>query len=233
MRRAEAALARRFDLCTCTTRAELETMASYRPGVPLGWFPNGVDTEYFRPTDDPYDRDAMVFMGRMDYFPNQQCIIDFCRTTLPLIRQRRPTATLAIVGAEPSPAVRALGRQPGIAVTGSVPDVRPHVRRAAVAVAPLRIARGTQNKILEAMAMGVPTVASVTAAKGVDAEPGRHLLTASSPAEYAGAIVALMQDPEARQAYAGAGRARMLSHHQWSRSMAVLEDLLASGVPRR
>jgi glycosyltransferase involved in cell wall biosynthesis len=114
-------------------------------------------------------------------------------------------------------------------VTGSVPDVRPYVHRAAVAVAPLRIARGTQNKILEAMAMGVPVVTSPIAARGVDAEPGRHLLTASGPAEYAEAVVTLMRDPNARQTYAHAGRARMLSHHQWSHSMAVLDRLLANG----
>jgi sugar transferase (PEP-CTERM/EpsH1 system associated) len=232
LQRAEARLARRFDLCTCTTQAELDTLAGHRPGVRLGWFPNGVDTEYFQPTSEPYEADALVFIGRMDYYPNQECMLNFCRTTLPLIRRQRPKVTLAIVGADPPAAIRALGRLPGVTVTGSVPDVRPYVHRAAAAVAPLRIARGTQNKILEAMAMGVPVVTSPIAARGVDAEPGRHLLTASSPAEYAAATLTLMTDRAARQTYAEAGRVRMLSHHQWSRSMAILDRLLVNGDNR-
>jgi hypothetical protein len=93
----------------------------------------------------------------MDYFPNSQCMVDFCAQTLPLLRARRPGIKLAIVGADPVPAVRRLAEIPGVTVTGSVKDVRPHVRRAALTVAPLVIARGTQNKILESLAMGVPS----------------------------------------------------------------------------
>ena len=226
LRRLEASLASRFDLCTCTTRAELETLRSYGVPVPSGWFPNGVDAAYFQPSDEPYDPESIVFVGRMDYFPNQQCMLDFCRTTLPLVRARRPRASLTIVGADPSPAIRALGRLPGVTVTGSVPDVRPYVHRAAVAVAPLTIARGTQNKILETMAMGVPTVASTIAAGGVDAEPGRDFLTAAEPGEYADALVRLLEDPGERRKLAEAGRARMVSHHDWERSLRLLDDLI-------
>src|SRR5262249_14897846 len=94
---------------------------------------------------------------------------------------------------------------------------------AAVSVAPLTIARGTQNKILEAMAMGVPTVSSVEAARGVDAVPGCHLLTASTPREYADAVTRLLGDPAERRGLADAGGARVLSHHSWSRSMQILD----------
>lgn len=226
LRWAEARLAARFDLCTCTTRAELATLESYRVGVPAGWFPNGVDAEYFSPATAPYDPDAISFIGRMDYYPNQECMLDFCRTTLPLIRARRPRVTLTIVGANPSRAIRALGARPGVSVTGSVPDVRPYARASAVTVAPLKIARGTQNKILESMAMGVPTVASVAAAGGVDAEPGHDFLTASTPREYADAILRLLEDRGRRRAVAEAGRARVLSHHSWDHSMRTLDRLL-------
>src|SRR3546814_10025045 len=112
----------------------------------------------------------------MDYFPNQQAATFFCDEVFPLIHQRRPTARFAIIGAEPSRAIRRLGQRPGITVTGTVPDVRDPVRRAAASVAPLAISRGTQNKILECMAMGVPVVASWQAAGGVDAVPGEHIL---------------------------------------------------------
>jgi sugar transferase (PEP-CTERM/EpsH1 system associated) len=226
LRRAEAQLARRFDLCTCTTRAEFAVLEGYGVGVRLGWFPNGVDAEYFRPAGVPYRPDSICFVGRMDYYPNQQCVLAFCRDVLPLVRMRRPGATFAIVGAAPPRAVRNLGRLPGVTVTGSVDDVRPHLWAAAVSVAPLTIARGTQNKILEAMAMGLPTVASVEAAKGVDAEPGRHLLTASTPREYAEAVVRVLEDACERRRLSEAARARALSHHSWNHSMRVLDGLI-------
>jgi sugar transferase (PEP-CTERM/EpsH1 system associated) len=232
LRRLEARLAARFDLCTCTTRAELATLRSYDVPVATAWFPNGVDCEYFKPADDAYEPNSIVFVGRMDYFPNQQCMVEFCRTTLPLIRARRPGATLTIVGANPSRAIKALGSLPGVTVTGAVPDVRPYVLRSAVAVAPLRIARGTQNKILETMAMGVPTVASTAAAGGVDAEAGHDFVTATTPQEYAEATVHLLEDPGRRRKLAEAGRARMLSHHRWERSLDMLDHLIDGVVPR-
>jgi len=232
LRRLEQRLATQFDLCTCTTQAELETLRSYGVPVATGWFPNGVDSERFQPSDDAYQPDSLVFVGRMDYFPNQQCMLDFCRNTLPLVQARRPGTTLAIVGADPSPSIRALARLPGVTVTGSVADVRPYVHRSAVAVAPLQIARGTQNKILETMAMGVPTVASTVAAAGVDAEPGRDFLTAATPGDFADAIVRLLEDPGERRKFAEAGRARMLSHHRWERSLDMLDQLI-NGVMAR
>ncbi len=226
LRRLEARLAARFDLATCTTKAELATLESYRVPVRLGWFPNGVDADYFSPVDASYDPDAICFTGRMDYYPNQQAMIEFCRCILPRIRARRPRATLRIVGAAPSRAVRKLGELPGVTVTGTVPDVRPYVRTSAVSVAPLVIARGTQNKVLEAMAMGVPVVASPAAAEGVDAVPGRHLLVAATPDEFADAVLQLMESSEERRRLAEAGRARVLSHHDWERALRRLDDLV-------
>jgi sugar transferase (PEP-CTERM/EpsH1 system associated) len=232
LERVEKALARKFDACTCTTRAELRTLEGYGVGGPIDWFPNGVDSEYFSPGDGAYDPERLSFIGRMDYYPNQAAMVDFCRRSLPLIRARRPRIQLDIVGAEPSSAVRRLGRIPGVTVTGSVPDVRPYARRSAVTVAPLHIARGTQNKILEARAMGVPVVASVQAAGGIDAVPGEHFLTASSPQEYADAVLRLLADPGERRRLSMAGRERMLSHHSWARSMGKLDRIIAECLER-
>src|SRR5262249_48353593 len=117
--------------------------------------------------------------------------------------------------------------------TGSVPDVRPYVTRSAVNVAPLRIARGTQNKILEAMAMGVPVVTSEVAARGVDAVPGEHLLCATSPAEECRAIVELLEDPRRRSRMGQMGRARVLSHHDWRASMRRLDDIVERCLRRK
>jgi sugar transferase (PEP-CTERM/EpsH1 system associated) len=230
LERAEKRLAHRFDLCTCTTLAERETLDEFRTGVPTDWFPNGVDAEFFRPTAADYDPDEICFVGRMDYFPNQQAVLGFCRDVFPLIRAKRPTARFSIVGAAPSKSISALGKIPGVLVTGTVKDVRPLVQRAALTIAPLLIARGTQNKILESMAMGVPVVASALAARGVDAEPGRELLTADSAQEFATTVLRVLQDPAERRRLAEAARARVLSHHSWPASMQRLDRIVARCV---
>ncbi len=233
MMMAEKRLARCFDMCTATTRAEWETLESYETGAATDWFPNGVDSEFFSPGDEPYDTDTISFIGRMDYYPNQECMSRFCEQVWPRLRARRPGVKLVIVGADPSPEMRDLGRRPGITVTGSVPDVRPYVRKSAAMVAPLAIARGTQNKILEAMAMGVPVVTSGLAAGGVDAEAGAHLVIADSPDAQADAIARLLESPAERQRLALAGRARVLSHHAWERSMTRLDGIVERCVTSR
>ena len=119
-----------------------------------------------------------------------------------------------------------LGELPGVTVTGSVPEVQPFVHKAALSVAPLGIARGTQNKILESLAMGVPCICSELAAGGVDAVPGEHLLTASTPQEYARAILRLVSDPDERRKFAEAGRSRVVSNHSWSSSMKKLDSII-------
>jgi sugar transferase (PEP-CTERM/EpsH1 system associated) len=229
---AEKRLARRFDVCTATTRAEWQTLEDYRTGAATDWFPNGVDAEYFAPTDGAYDADTLSFIGRMDYYPNQECMQRFCREVWPLLKQQRPALKLAIVGADPSPAMRALGDLPGVTVTGSVPDVRPHVRSSAAMVAPLAIARGTQNKILEAMALGVPVVTSSIAAGGVDAEAGQHLLVADTPSQQVSAILSLVQSDALRRRFSESGRRRVVSHHAWSGSMVRLDLIVERCVHR-
>jgi polysaccharide biosynthesis protein PslH len=229
----EKRLARAFDVCTATTRAEWNTLEGYATGAVTDWFPNGVDSDYFAPTGESYDPDTISFIGRMDYYPNQECMIGFCRDVFPLIRERRAGAKLVIVGADPSAEIRELAEIPGVTVTGSVPDVRPWLKTSAVMVAPLRIARGTQNKILEAMAAGVPVVTSAAAAGGVDAIAGTHLQVADTPADIADATLRMMSDPAARQRFAMAGRARMLSHHAWDKSMQRLDRIIERCVESR
>jgi polysaccharide biosynthesis protein PslH len=227
---AEKRLARRFDLCTATTRAEWQTLNDYGTGAATDWFPNGVDATYFSPTDGAYDADTISFIGRMDYYPNQECMQRFCKEVWPLLLQRRAQMKLLIVGAEPTPAIRALGELPGVTVTGSVPDVRPYIRGSAVMVAPLAIARGTQNKILEAMGMGVPVVTSTAAAGGVDAEADQHLLVADTPEQVNAAVLRVVENPAERARLANSGRERMLSHHAWPMSMRRLDGIIEGCV---
>ncbi len=227
---AEKRLARRFDLCTTTTRAEWQTLNDYGTGAATDWFPNGVDTDFFCPVADAYEAETISFIGRMDYYPNQECMSRFAAQVWPLLRAGRPAMKLLIVGADPSPAMRRLAELPGVTVTGSVPDVRPYVRKSALMVAPLNIARGTQNKILEAMAMGVPVVTSSIAAGGVDAEAGHDLLVADTAEEIAMAILRIIDNPAERARLAAAGRQRMLNHHSWPHSMARLDGIIARCV---
>jgi polysaccharide biosynthesis protein PslH len=228
LERAEASLARDFDLATCTTRAEWETLRSYGVDRPNDWFPNGVDAQVFAPTDGEYDADSIAFVGRMDYFPNQQAVFDFCSGVLPRIRAQRPNVRFTIIGADPPPSVRRLAELPGVQVTGSVPDVKPLVRRAAFTVAPLRIARGTQNKILESMALGVPVISSHAAAGGVDAVAPDHFWVAGDDEELAAQCIKLLGDATERRRLATAGRERVLSHHSWAASMRRLDGIVAA-----
>lgn len=230
MLRAEKRLARKFDVCTATTRAERETLEGYGTGAATDWFPNGVDAKLFSPSDQPHEPETISFIGRMDYYPNQEGMQRFCKDVWPLLKQRRPGMKLMIVGADPSPDIRQLGELPGVTVTGSVPQVQPFVQRSAAMVAPLAIARGTQNKILEAMAMGVPVITSSVAAGGVDAVPGEHLLVADTPEQMVAAVLAVVENGAERQRLSVAGRQRVLSNHDWEQSMKRLDAIIGRCV---
>jgi sugar transferase (PEP-CTERM/EpsH1 system associated) len=233
LERTERALAAKFDLATCTTQAEMESLRALGANGPTAWFPNGVDTDFFKPLDDRYEPDLVTFIGRMDYYPNQQAVARFCAQVLPVLQRRRPGTRFTVVGADPSVEIRDLGKLPGVTVTGSVADVRPYVRRSALTIAPLQIARGTQNKILESMAMGVPVVCSRQAAGGVDAVPGEHLLVHDDNEQLIEATVTVLDSPELRHRLAAAGRARVLSNHSWPGSMRRLDALVASQIGKR
>ena len=149
--------------------------------TPISVIPNGVDLEYFeptRPSGRAYIPNRIVFTGNMSYRPNVDAVQHLVTAVLPRIRQEIPDVQLWIVGMDPSPAVRRLADGDRVVVTGRVDDVRPYFDSAAVAVAPLRVARGLQNKVLEAMAMRVPVVASPAAFAGISAVAGRDLLVA-------------------------------------------------------
>ncbi len=192
---------------------------------------NGVDLAYFDPTADfakvaaPLPKPLLVFTGQMDYRPNVAAVTRFATRSLPAIRARFPAAAFAIVGRNPAPAVRALDGQSGVIVTGAVADVRGWLAAADVVVAPLDLARGIQNKVLEAMAMGRPVVASPAAFEGIAAEPGRELIVADAGGE-ADAVVALLAAPDRAAAIGAAARARLVADYAWARQLAPLAALV-------
>jgi len=230
VRRYERWLAEGFDACSVNAPREREVLGQY-VDKPIYVFPNGVDLDYFRPQREggPASPARVVFTGNMSYKPNVEAVGDFVSRILPRVWARRPETEFYIVGMDPSPAVRRLADGRRIVVTGRVDDVRPYFDAATVAVAPLRIARGLQNKVLEAMAMRVPVVASPAAFNGINAEAGRDVLVADDPESFSRGVVSLLYDPLLRDRHAAAARTCVERNHDWARILNGLERLVTEG----
>ena len=227
----EARVAGDFDATLLVSEAEAALLRSRAPRAAqkIGAFENGVDADYFSPErayDNPYPAGTrnIVFTGAMDYWPNVDAVSWFAESILPRVQAAAPGARFVIVGSRPDEAVEALARLPGVVVTGRVPDVRPWLAHAACAVAPLRIARGVQNKVLEAMAMARPVVVSPQAAEGLRAEAGRDYTLARDEAEFARAVVAQL----GQVADVPAARQSILQRYDWRRNLARVDALFDS-----
>ncbi len=185
---------------------------------------NGVDADYFSPdparaspfVGDPLKRDQIpvVFTGAMDYWPNIDAVSWFVSDILPALRKAWPQLRFYIVGRSPPPSVLALASD-GVVVTGTVPDVRPYLQHAALVVAPLRVARGIQNKILEAMAMARPVVASHSCVQAIDARSGEELISAAESYDFVREIDALLKAPALAAAVGQSGRLRVVKSYSW------------------
>ena len=231
--RYERKVAASFDASLFVSAPEAELFRSLAPesAARIGSFSNGVDTAYFAPGSyaNPYaeGEKALVFCGAMDYWPNIDAVQWFSAEVLPALRARDPALRLVIVGARPAPQVQALAAQPGITVTGTVPDVRPYVAHAALSVAPQRVARGIQNKGLEAKAQAKAVLVSPQALEGIDAEVGRELLLAQeAPQWIAAAAAALAGPPAALDAVGRAARARVEAAYSWDARLAPLDRMI-------
>ena len=200
---------------------------------------NGVDAEFFSPDplrQNPFNAGdiPIVFTGAMDYWPNIDAVTWFAAEVLPALRAQRSNVRFVVVGRSPPPAIQALASNVMITVTGTVPDVRPYLQHAAVVVAPMRLARGVQNKILEAMAMGRPVVAAAECVSAIDAKDGEGLVAASSVAGYVGAIDGLLQDATRATAMGERGRACVLRGYSWDAHLTAMDAYLpGAAVPRR
>lgn len=227
----EAQVTRAFDATLLVSPHEAALLQARVPDAAdrVGAFENGVDADYFSPErayDSPFKptERAIVFTGAMDYWPNVDAVSWFAERMFPAIHDALPEARFYIVGSRPGEAVVSLARQPGVVVTGRVPDVRPYLAHAACAVAPLRIARGVQNKVLEAMAMACPVVTSPQAAEGIRAEAGRDFTLAHDAPEFAARVIAHAREPR-RNAHA---RACILACYDWTRNLAAVEASLGT-----
>jgi len=224
----------RMAACVFSTPVEADLFASLAPecAARLHAIGNGVDTDYFAPhadVDSPYPivEEPIVFTGAMDYWPNIDAVSWFAREVMPLVRQRQPRARFYVVGMNPAPTVMALAANESVVVTGKVADVRPYLQHARVAVAPMRVARGIQNKAFEAMAMARPLVASSAVAQGIVAAPGVEFEIAADAREYAQKVLALM-DVATGNAMGQRARRRIVADYNWDVKLGMFSDLLNS-----
>jgi sugar transferase (PEP-CTERM/EpsH1 system associated) len=221
----ERKVAAEFDAAVFVTRNEVELFDQISPETrgKHHVVPNGVATDYFDPAQNyltPYDNGAMplVFTGMMDYWPNIDAMCWFSRNIFPRIRDRVGRAKLWIVGAAPTPEVQSLASIDGVCVTGRVPDVRPYLKYARLAVVPLRIARGVQNKVLEAMAMSCPVLCSPQAAAGLYDSECAPVTLADSEQEFVDQAINLLNEDEPLNGTCDA-RQYVLENYNWQRNL--------------
>ncbi|MDQ3185427.1 MAG: TIGR03087 family PEP-CTERM/XrtA system glycosyltransferase [Pseudomonadota bacterium] len=229
----EREIAKNFDSAAFVSQAEASLFKQLAPEAAskVTYFNNGVDADYFSPQNiycNPYpaDRKILVFVGAMDYWANIDAVNWFARSIFSAIRVQLPEVEFHIVGARPTIEVMALAALPGVTVTGSVPDVRPYLAHASLAVAPLRIARGIQNKVLEAMAMEKVVIASPQAMEGLHARPGQELFVANDESDFSHRIITLLQS-QPNPAIGRAARARVLEDYNWKKSLRRIDAILS------
>jgi sugar transferase (PEP-CTERM/EpsH1 system associated) len=231
LRRYEHELVSRFAHTIVTTPREaalLDELDEFTRRARLRVITNGVDLDYLQPAGQPPNPSPprLVFTGAMDYYANVEGVRYFVEEIFPLIRARAPQAEFFIIGGKPSDEVKRLGLQDGVTVTGFVEDVRPYLSAATACVAPLRIARGVQNKVLEAMAAGKAIIATPEAAAGLRAVDGEHLRVAGDPQSFAEAVVGVIQDEGQREILGNQARAFVETEHDWRPLLQKLTQLV-------
>jgi polysaccharide biosynthesis protein PslH len=211
MRRLESEACGAFDHVIAVSEHDAELMRRDYGAPSVSWVPTGVDVAYFAATARTPLPGRLLFLGSLDWMPNEDAIAHLLGEILPLVRSRAPDATLDLVGRKPRAALRERAAAvPGVALHADVPDVRPHLGQCAVFVVPLRVGGGTRLKLYEAMAAGLPVVSTRVGAEGLPVRDGEHLIIADSAEAQADAIVALLHDP-ARAARLGAAAAEFVS----------------------
>lgn len=227
--RYEAAICRLADRVVAVSEVDAEALRALVPGLRVDVVPNGVDTEFYN-VQIPMTKSqlvighwSLVFTGKMDFRPNVDAVIWFCRKVLPLVRREVPDVRFYIVGRSPHRRVLRLARDPAVTVTGYVDDVRPHIAAASVYVVPLRVGGGTRLKVLEALACGKAIVSTSLGCEGLGLTPGRELLVADTPQEFARCMVELLRSPERREELGQAARRFAEERYDWRLIVPRLE----------
>ncbi len=223
--RYEPQLARAMDLCLVISETDRQEIDPSNEQKNLRINPHGLDTSLFAPDPEcPQQPGTLIFTGNMNYDPNVDAAKSFCEQVYPLIKQQYPAVKLRIAGKSPQPSVLALAADPSITVTGFVDDIRTETRAVQIAIAPMRIAAGLQNKVLESMAVGLPMVMTPIANEGIGAVPERDALVAGSPDEFARQVVRLLNSQEERIRISKAAREFIQSSWSWETHFEDLEN---------
>jgi len=241
--RYEARVMRECDAVLAVAEEDRATLLALAPATRIGVVPNGVDAGYFsraallceRAGALSFGGPALVFSGTLDFRPNVDALIWFAHEVLPRLRARRPDLRLLAVGKRPAPAVRELARTGAVLLTGEVPDARPYIAGATVYIVPMRIGGGVRLKLLEALALEAPVVSTRMGAEGVTGLcGGEHCLLADDPADFAAAVLRLIDDAALGRRLGAAGRALVRERYDWSvivpRLEAIYHDLMAVPV---
>jgi len=230
LRAEEKRLGALADTSLLVTDAEC-TLFTDLTGLPAQTVGNGVDTEYWgaaKSIVSPFteERPRVIFTGVMDYEPNVEAVTWFAAEAMPKLREMGRNVEFVIAGGRPTKGVQALGDADDITVTGRVEDMRGWLGHAELAVAPLLLARGVQNKVLEAMAAGTPVLTTTPALTGIDAAPGRDALVCETGEDFAKAIGTMLDDPAARGEMAASAMSYVRDHYGWGAKVARLVDLI-------
>ncbi|MGB5914456.1 MAG: glycosyltransferase [Phormidesmis sp.] len=232
LKRYEHRYCQKFSHLVVTTHEDQQQIAELSGKHSIYVIPNGVDLAAFTPRSQDPGGYKLVFIGAMDNLPNIDAVTYFANEIFPLVRQKYPEAVLSLVGARPTPAVKALANLPNVIVTGKVPEMTPYLHESTVCVVPMRTGYGIKNKTLEAMAAGIPVVASDRGLEGLavdgDTAPQQALraLRANTPEEYVTAIGRLFDSPELRQTLSKNGRALIEQSYTWAIAGKQYEQVL-------
>lgn len=219
---------RRANTVVVTSEREQLALKRMLPRNVIEVVPNGVDTGMFHEQQHLKQEvpGRIIFTGSLEYYPNVDAVLYFARRCWPLIRAEMPGATWQIVGKNPLPEVRKLDGLPGITVIGSVPDMRPYLALAEVAIAPLLIGSGTRLKILEALAMRKAVVSTSLGCEGLSVESGKHIIVADQPEVFAQGVLTLLRNPQMRSAFGKAGRELVEAEYSWEQCGTRLLNIL-------
>jgi sugar transferase (PEP-CTERM/EpsH1 system associated) len=232
LRQYERKVCERFSRVLVTTEREAQLLRQISNVARVHVIPIGVDIDYFDPAQIPPEAaaPAIIFTGDMGYLPNEEAVLFFARKVLPMVHRSFPEVRFLIVGRNPSRKVRQLQKIEGVEVTGFIPDVRPYLAKAKIAVAPLFIACGIQNKILEAMAYGLPVVATGRAVQGLSTGVAELVETGDSAEELAAKTMRLLSDPQLARRKGIEGRRRVAAEYNWDKNLDRLLQLLENPV---
>lgn len=231
VRNYEAEFARKFDKILLISKHDLDAIEQKTPLTNVFYSPHGVDFAFFTPDEDAVkEPHSLIFTGNMNYAPNVDAALYFYRDIFPLVREQVPDAHFKIVGASPAPEIAAIADDEAVTVTGRVPDLRTYMNSAQVAIDPLRIGAGLQNKVLEGMSMGLPMVITSVANEGIQAVPDQNVLIGDTPETFAQQTVKLLQDAELRTQIGAAARQFIVQNWSWEKHFGDLEEMFISLV---